>query len=121
MPKRKAGPPFVLLRHYMLDSEAWRSLSSQCQAVYLAVARVYNGSNNGYLGRGVRDLAELAHINKDTAAKCLKILIERGFLECTSPGGFSLKLRHTAEWRLTIEKCDRTGELPAKAFLKWRA
>jgi hypothetical protein len=36
------------------------------------------------------------------------------------PGGFSRKLRHAAEWRITYLKCDRTGARPTNAFKTWR-
>lgn len=111
---------FVQLPLFMLESVAWRDLSSQEQAAYLAVAMVYNGANNGCLAVSVRQVAERARVNKDTATKCVARLQALGFIECASPGGFSRKVRHAAEWRLTLYKCDRTNALPSKAFMKWR-
>ncbi len=111
---------FIQLPMFMLESAAWRALSSQEQAAYLAVAMVYNGANNGCLAVSVRQVAERARVNKDTAAKCMARLQALGFIECASPGGFSRKVRHAAEWRLTLFKCDRTNALPSKAFMKWR-
>lgn len=103
-----------------MDTAAWRSLSAQDRAVYVEIARVYKGSNNGFLSRSVRQLSSLANINKDTVSRCLGRLVERGFLECATPGGFSRKTPHAAEWRLTVHRCDRTGTPPTKAFLDWR-
>lgn len=114
------GGRFVQLHHFMLNSPAWRCLSAQDRAAYVAVAMTYNGANNGYLAVSVRQIAEHANINKDTAAKCLGRLQKLGFLELVTPGAFSRKVRHAAEWRLTFYKCDRTHALPSKAFLKWR-
>ncbi len=112
--------PFVQLPHFMLESPAWRSLSAQEQATYLVVARAYNGSNNGRLAVSVRQIAERANVNKDTASKCLATLQARGFIECALPGGFTRKIRHAAEWRLTLYKCDLTHAPPLKAFMRWR-
>jgi hypothetical protein len=111
---------FTQLHEYMQNTAAWSTLKPQDRAVYIEVARVYNGLNNGSLARSVRQLADGANINKDTAGRCLKTLVERGFLECATPGGFNRKVPHAAEWRLTVYRCDRTGALPTKAFMKWQ-
>lgn len=115
------GGKFTQLHEFMMQTEAWRSLSPAERAVYVEVARVYSGSNNGFLARSVRQLADLTNINKDTAGRCLVRLQDRGFLECATPGGFSRKTPHAAEWRLTQHKCDKTGAPPTKLFLKWSA
>jgi len=118
--RSKSGPPFVQLPWFMLDSEAWRALTPQQVAVYLDLARLYNGTNNGTLALSVRDAAERCRINKDTANKALATLETLGFTECATPGGFSRKARHATEWRLTLWRCDKTGALPSKAFMKRR-
>jgi len=103
----------------MLDCAAWRHLTPAARAVYLEVARLYNGGNNGFLALSVRNAAERCNINKDTAGRALEALKTHGFIECVSPGGFSRKNRHASEWRLTGEVCDRTGTQPSKAFMRW--
>lgn len=118
--RSKSGPPFVRLPWFLLDCEAWRALTPAARAVYLEVARRYNGSNNGFLGLSVREAAERCRINKDTASRALEALRVAGFIECITPGGFSRKDRHASEWRLTIERCDRSGNGPTKAFMRWR-
>jgi len=118
--RSKAGPPFVQLPWFMLDSDAWRALTPQQVAAYIELSRLYNGANNGRLALSVRDAAERCKINKDTANKALATLETLGFIECATPGGFSRKVRHATEWRLTLWRCDRTGALPSKAFMKWR-
>lgn len=47
-------------------------------------------------------------------------LQDRGFIECVTPGAFSRKIRHAAEWRLTHLVCDASGRLPGKPFMRWR-
>lgn len=118
--RSSGGGPFVQLPHFMLESPAWRSLSAQEQATYIVVAKAYNGSNNGRLAVSVRQIAQRANVNKDTASKCLATLQARGFIECASPGGFTRKIRHAAEWRLTLYQCDRTQAPPLKPFMRWR-
>jgi hypothetical protein len=118
--RRRHGPTFIQLHHDMLDSAAWRSLSAQDQATYLAIARLYNGRNNGSIGCSVRQIAARARINKDTACKCVERLADRELIECMVPGGFSRKTRHATEWRLTAFPCDKTGEASTRAFKRWR-
>lgn len=118
--RRKSGPPFLQLYRYLLESAAWRSLSPQARCVYIEVAALYNGANNGFIGLGVRAASERANVNKDTAAKCFAILIERGFIEPTQLGAFNQNARLATEWRLTSAKCDRTGAQASKAFMKWK-
>ncbi|MEY4249015.1 MAG: hypothetical protein RJA87_648 [Pseudomonadota bacterium] len=115
-----SGPPFVQIHNYLLDSLAGRSLTPQAVAVYLRLACLYNGSNNGRLGLSVRAAAEHANIAKDTASRALKELSAKGFIETATKGAFSVKLKRATEWRLTNFRCDVTGSQPTKAFLKWQ-
>lgn len=104
----------------MMESAAWRSLSAAERVVYIEVRRRYNGKNNGWIALSVRDAAARCNINKDTASKAFATLQARGFIECVTPGGFSRKVRHATEWRLLDERCDKTGAMPTKAFMRWR-
>lgn len=115
------GGAFVQLHHFMLKTEAWRSLSAQARAVYIELAANFFGANNGFIALSVRQAAERCNISKNTAAICFETLQARGFIECVTPGGFSRKTRHAAEWRLTNYRCDKSGALPTKAFVRWRA
>ena len=104
----------------MTGTPAWHSLKPAERAVYLEVARVYNGCNNGSLALSVRDAADRCNINKDTAGRALRVLEERGFIECVTPGGFSRKTPHATEWRLTEWPCDRSHAPATKAYQAWR-
>lgn len=118
--RSKYGQPFVQLFLYMLQSPAWAALPPVDRAIYLHLAGIYNGSNNGSLGLSVRNAAEACNVNKDTAAKALIRLQEAGFIECSQLGAFGRKVRHSAEWCLTVHKNDRTGAPASKAFMRWR-
>jgi len=80
--------------------------------------RKYDGRNNGWLALSVREAAARARINKDTASRAFQTLAEKGFIEETQRGAFAWKARHASEYRLTWEKCDRTGRLPSFTYLK---
>lgn len=118
--KSKNIQPFVQLFVWLLRSEAWLSLTPQARAVYVELHSWYNGSNNGRIGLSVRRAAQRCRVAKDTAARAFDELIDRGFIECTSKGAFSLKVRHASEWRLTHINCDKTGRTKDAAFMKWR-
>ncbi len=104
----------------MLATPAWRSLTPAARAVYVVLAARFNGCNNGSLALSARDAARLCNINKDTATRAFHELVEHGFIECVTPGGFSRKVRHATEWRLTHYRCDLTHALPSKAYTHWR-
>ncbi len=112
--------PFVGLEHYMLDCPAWRSLTPVERCAYIEVARLYCGNNNGRLAMSGRRLSELLHVSKATGTRAMKVLVERGFLEVVTPSAFSCKTKRATEYRLTIHKCDVTGTLPFKVFMRWQ-
>jgi len=110
---------FVMLHHYILKSDAWQSLTPQDRAVFVELMMIYDGQNNGYLGFSVRRAAARCNINKDTATACFARLVERGFIERTQKGTASQAGAFSNEWRLTSQKCNRTGHAGSRAFLRW--
>lgn len=118
----------VRIYDWMMNCEAWLSLSPAERWAYVEIERLYYPSskdgawqgNNGRLGVGVRWLAQKCGIAKDTAQRALRTLEEHGFIECVTPGGFSRKDPHASEWRLTMYKCEVTGAPASKAFMRWR-
>jgi hypothetical protein len=119
--RSKSGPAFVQLFQYMLKSPAWLGLTPQERAVYVEIASRYNGRNNGFIGMSVRHAAARCNIAPNTAAKALKALQEAGFIACTERGNFNLKRPIASEYRLTTFKCDKTGEVATKDFMKPKA
>jgi DNA-binding transcriptional MocR family regulator len=112
----------VRMHHYMMGTEAWKSLGVTERAMYLDIASRYAGfgTNNGKIHYSVRAAAESLHISKSTAARSLATLEERGFIVSEKRGAFSLKARHATEWRLTEFPSDiRAGELATKEFVRW--
>jgi hypothetical protein len=111
---------FLLLERYIMRSVAWRSLSPVERAVYVEFAYHYSGTNNGSIRVSTRMLADGLGIGKATVCRSIKVLAERGFIDCVKPGYFSLKVRHCAEYRLQAFRCDVTGALPGKLFMQWQ-
>jgi hypothetical protein len=120
--RRGSRERYVALRHWMLQSAAWRSLPATARAIYVEIAQRYNGNNNGRISYSVREGAEALHISKDTANRALKILEERGFTVCTKRGAFSHKAsRDASEWRLTEHDADLPHPQHAtKNFMRWQ-
>ena len=109
-------PRFVMLHHYVIDSPAYRSLSCTARSLLIEVWRRYNGSNNGHISFSSREAAERTGVSKNTAAKALRELEDRGFLKARQRGSFHLKIRHATEWTLTGE--DLNGQPATKDFMR---
>ncbi|MFC5068896.1 hypothetical protein [Flaviflagellibacter deserti] len=105
------------LYHWLVESEAWRSLSPQARAIYVEIEHRYNGVNNGRIGFGCREAAEHCRINKNTASRALKELQEKGFIRLRLQGTFHRKDRHQSEWVLTAHPTDDANA--TKDFRQW--
>ena len=116
---RSTTEPFVRLPHYLLDAPAWTALSPLAAKIFIRIMRIYNGRNNGYLALSARQAAEAAACSKDSAARALRELIDKGFLELSIQGRFVRKTPHASEYRLTLHACDRTHAPSSKAFMRW--
>jgi hypothetical protein len=110
---------FVAIERYIMRSTAWRALSPVARAVYSEVGYHYTGENNGRIVISVRGIAASLGISKDTAGRALQVLEEHGFIETVKRGAFNMKQRHASEFRMTAFRCDVTGALPSKKFMRW--
>lgn len=118
--KRKGKPKFLMIEGYVVKSAAWKALTANDKAVYLGLKWKYDAFNNGRIAMGCREAAEvIGNASKDTGKRSLDNLQAKGFITLTKPSGFNMKNRAATEWRLTEYKCDVTGELPTKAFMRW--
>lgn len=122
MAKRRkwSGQPHVRLHIWLLDSEAWLSLSTQARSVYVQLARRYRGTNNGRIGLSVRDAGRECRISKNTAARAFHELVEKGFIRQKTAGGFSYKMRHSSEWLLTEHRDDVNQQPGTRDFMRWQ-
>lgn len=117
--RSKGDGRHMRLHHWLFDSAAYQSLSSDARAVHMILLRRYNGSNNGELSLSVREVADQLRISKSTAQRVFVELQERGFIEVVIRGTFTRKDRRATEWRLTQYPCDLSGDMPSKAFMRW--
>lgn len=118
--KRKGGSKFIMIDGHVMRSAAWKALLPAERVAYEEIKWRYDGTNNGRIGLGCRELAELLHAkSKDTASRALAALQEKGFIAKAKPSAFSVKTRVATEWRLTEYRDDVTGELPTKDYTRW--
>tara|TARA_B110000114_G_scaffold140193_1_gene147842 strand:- start:161 stop:547 length:387 start_codon:yes stop_codon:yes gene_type:complete len=117
--KKRGQPSFVMLYHWMQDSEAWLDLKPQPRILYVELKRRFKGNNNGEIYLSHRDAAQLLNMHRNSIGRYFDILIEHGFLKQTSrphlgPSGVG----QSSKWELT--------ELPVKQrpatkeFMRWR-
>ena len=107
---------FVMLRHDMIDSPAYRSLSLKARAVYIEVLKRYNGFNNGGVALSCREAGEFCGIGKVSASKAFDELVTKGFLKVGEDAAFNMKTRKSRRWILTHELLGRQS--PTN---EWRA
>lgn len=108
----------IRINHWMLKTDAWRSLKPSEIVVFLILLERYNGGNNGMIGLSIRDAARLAHISQNTASRCLNTLIDKGFVKRRYKGSFSQKARRASEYELTHVPYGKS--LATKEFASWK-
>lgn len=108
-----------MLPHGMIDSAAFRSLSTNAVALYVKILRLYNGFNNGDIGLGCRDAGKKINVGKGAASAALAELEERGFIKMTEDSGFNRKDRRARRWALTCHPL-RDGIAPTNDWRFWK-
>lgn len=118
----RALSPFIAIERYVLKSPAWHSLSLAARASYLVLLDIYNGTNNGLIALSAKGLAKKLPIGRSRASQALTELEEKGFIDALRNGGFNMKsgARRATEWRLNCYRCDVTGQVPSKNFMRWQ-
>lgn len=115
---KNKGPSFLQIFHYVYDCAAYRDLDPVARALYAALRRRYNGSNNGTIGLGCREAAEELKVTARTISRAFHALEEHGFVRITADSTFDQK-RRSREWLLTEMKDDRSGALSTRDFMRW--
>lgn len=108
----------VRLYFWMLTSEAWRALNPLARALYVEMATLFNGSNNGDLFLSVRDAAERLGIGKSSASRAFHNLVELGFIRPNLSSGFDWKARQATCWVLAEHAF--AGQPATKEFMRQR-
>ena len=112
--RRKSGPSFLRLYHKVKRSQAYHELSVYARAALVELLDRFDGSNNGMIVLGVRQLAEELRCGHTAASKALRDLDDAGLARPTAVGAWRGK--RATEWRLMFYRCDRTGDVPQLNF-----
>jgi hypothetical protein len=107
---------YVMLEHWLLDSDAFGELSGRAVKLALRLDRRHNGSNNGAIAMSVREAQNEIPCSRNHAAKCFKELEQLGFICATQKGAFAWKKRLSTTWRLTWRDCG--DEQATKEFMR---
>jgi len=110
---------FIRVCPHMLTCPAGLSLTPHELAGLIRVMDLYKGDNNGRLYMSARDLGRQCHMSKDTAARVLRALVDKGFLEITTPGGFSTNGGRATCYEITCFPI-RKGKPPKRTYQDWR-
>ena len=123
MKKRKkyTGPRFTTLYDWEMKLPAYRLMSVYGRALLMEFRMAYTGYNNGEIVMSVRQAARLLNCNKDTAAKYLAELEDKGWIRQTEKGCFTQKTDKTAStWRITNQPIGSGVDTPeTKEYAKW--
>ncbi len=83
---------FARLDHRLLNSPAYRALSTAARALLVELTMLDNGENSGSLYLGIRDAAGRIGMADLTAVRCaFDELQELGFIEMTEDASFHIK------------------------------
>ncbi|MES2494663.1 MAG: hypothetical protein V4618_00985 [Pseudomonadota bacterium] len=114
--RSKAGPRFVQLFYWMLESSAYRSLSAPARALLVELMMLYNGNNNGELFLSQRDAAERLNFKThQTTRRYFDELKRLGFVRVKHLGSFDNKAGKATTWILTM--FEYHGRSPTKDFM----
>ena len=94
--KRANAERYVRLTHGMMQTKAWQKLDGNARAIYVEVAMLYRGNNNGRIGFSARQAAQAIPISRVTAFRALVPLQDRGFIVAMTKGRFD-RQRHTTD------------------------
>ena len=117
--RSKGDGRYVKLDYVMLDCPAGKSLKPGELAILVRIMQRYNGGNNGRIAFSCRDAASLARVSKDTAAKHIRELCEKGYLRVKTRSAFNRNGRRAAEYVLTMFPMSK-GNLASRDFQNWQ-
>lgn len=101
---RRESGTFTLIPHPVQDCANWRQCSATGIKLLLALARQYNGRNNGDLCAALSLLRPHGWTSPDTVGNALRELRHYGFLLLTRQGGLNAPSLYALTWQ-AIDDC----------------
>lgn len=116
---RKSKPKLkhVRMHDWEMQTEAWRSMSTDARALLIEFRVLYNGQENR-LFLSVREMMKRLNIGQRRAEKARDELLDRGWIRIIEKGSFNWKIRHATVYALTNEPIN-AGEPAPKDFMKF--
>lgn len=109
---RKTSGSFLRLRHDILESDAYKKLSSSTVKLIIDLAAQYRGKNNGDLCTAWVFMKERGWRSKSTLYKAMKEAEDAGFILRTRQGGINKCNLFAVTWE-SIDECG--GKLDVKS------
>jgi hypothetical protein len=109
--RREAGQ-YTGLPHAVQDSANFRMLSGSAEKVLLAIARQYNGHNNGDLCATYQFMRQRGIRSPDTLSSAIRELRHYGLVELTRQGGRHAPSLYALTWR-AVDECKGKLEVAA--------
>jgi len=112
---------FIQLHRWMLDSDAWKSLSVYSRCLYLEIKRRYYGANNGGISFSHREAEKLLNCSNKPVMKAFRELQEKGFIKPQQKGAFK-GVPFATTWIITEAEQDIPIKslIATKEFMSWK-
>ena len=117
--KRGAGR-FVQLSEYLQSTAAWADLKPGPRALYIAIKRRYNGTNNGRIILSHREAADALNVHRNTVGPYFADLIEHGFVRVAQGHYLGPEGVGKAALLVITEAPSADGKPATKDFLNWK-
>lgn len=111
---RAAGPSFIQIPHYVLDSPQWAELPGNGVKLLMELARQYRGTNNGDLSATMSMMKERGWTSDPTLWKHLRDLEARGWIVKTRQGGRHVGCNLYAVTWWPVDDCGGKHQHPAE-------
>ena len=114
---RNTSETFIKIDKHVVLCDAYRSLSGNAVKLLIQFTLLFKGANNGEIYLSVRKAADFCGIATGTAQRCIKELIEKGFIIINQKGSFNLKVENATTYWLTTKA--NPLEIPTKEYMRW--
>src|SRR5690554_3160554 len=114
-PVFKRGCHYFQCHDEIMDSPAYRDLSTGARCLLLEFQRIYRPGRNGNLSISTRNAAELLNKTQPTVLRYFNELESHGFSKLTEPPDWPE--RRARKWTLTSEPCNRRQ--PTDDWKRW--
>lgn len=102
---RQAYASYIAIPHELLESDAYKSLSTKAVKCLLDIAAQFKGKNNGDLSCTFSLMKKRNWKSKDTLESARKEILKAGFIVLTRQGGRNSCSLYAITWK-PIDECN---------------